>query len=168
MRIAILGNAGSGKSTLARKLAGQHDLPLHEVDKIMWTEDWKLVPEAEFNAAHEAMLAEDTWVIDGMGIKSSFAPRLARATHVILCDFPLWQNFWLVAERQRKWLGGETEGMPAGYKEPPDTRALFQTIWNIDRNWMPFVRDEVAKIDGTKAVYRVNEFDDLIKFELLS
>ena len=73
-----------------------------------------------------------------------------------------------MAERQRKWLGGDTEGMPAGYKEPPDTRALFQTIWNIDRNWMPFVRDEVAKIDGTKAVYRVNEFDDLIKFELLS
>lgn len=167
MRIAILGNAGSGKSTLARKLAAKHDLPLYEVDKIMWTEDWKLVPEPEFTAAHEAMIAQDAWMIDGMGLKNSFAPRLARATHVILCDFPLWQNFWLVAERQRKWLSGDTEGMPAGYKDPPETRALFQTIWNIDKNWMPFVRDEVAKIEGAKPVYRIESFDDLVAFDAI-
>ena len=165
MRIAILGNAGSGKSTLARKLSAAHDLPLHEVDKIMWTEDWKLVPEAAFTAAHEAMIAGETWVIDGMGLKGSFAPRLARATHVILCDFPLWQNFWLVAERQRKWLDGDTEGMPAGYKDPPDTRTLFQTIWNIDQNWMPFVREEVGKVDGEKPVHRIESFEALLEFD---
>ncbi|SFS20372.1 hypothetical protein [Yoonia litorea] len=166
MRIAILGNAGSGKSTLARKLAAEHNLPLHEVDKIMWTEDWKLVPEPQFNAAHEDMIASEGWVIDGMGFKGSFAPRLARATHVILCDFPLWQNFWLLAERQAKWQAGQTEDMPAGYKDPPETRALFQTVWSIDRNWMPFVRDEVTKVEGTATVKRITDFDDLRTFVL--
>ena len=167
MRIAILGNAGSGKSTLARKLAAAHDLPLHEVDKIMWTPDWKLVPEADFTAAHEDMIAGEAWVIDGMGLRDSFAPRIARATHVILCDFPLWQNFWLVAERQAKWQAGQTADMPAGYDTPPDTRALFQTIWGIDKNWMPFVRQCVADAPSGTKVHTIPSFEALEAFEFV-
>jgi adenylate kinase family enzyme len=36
MRIIIIGNSGSGKTTLARRLADEHQVPLLELDALVW------------------------------------------------------------------------------------------------------------------------------------
>jgi adenylate kinase family enzyme len=36
MRFAVLGNSGSGKTTLARRLAGDGDVPMLDLDTVAW------------------------------------------------------------------------------------------------------------------------------------
>ncbi len=57
------------------------------------------------------------------------ADRLYRAAHIILCDLPLWQNYWLLAERQAVWQRGEIALRPGGHDTPPPTKDLFKTVW---------------------------------------
>lgn len=99
MRIADLGNAGSGKSTLAAKLSAELDLPLCEIDTLLWREGWTLAPIADYTKEHDVIISSDRWIVDGLGMQDSIAPRVERATHIVLCDFPIWQNYWLLSER---------------------------------------------------------------------
>jgi hypothetical protein len=43
-RVVIIGNAAGGKSTLARTLAARRDLPLVEMDRLLWRKGWQLAP----------------------------------------------------------------------------------------------------------------------------
>lgn len=167
MRIAVLGNAGGGKSTLARRLAGEHALPYVEVDSFLWTPDWDLVPETEYDARHREVLDRDAWVLDGMGLPASLEARFVRSTAVILVDLPLWQHYWLAAERQAAWAAGTAEAPPGGRGDRPDTRRLFEFMWMIDRDLMPGIRTQVqaAEAAGT-AVFRIRDVEELSGFRL--
>ena len=161
-RIAIIGNAGGGKSTLARKIATSRNLPYVEVDRLLWLPEWELAPEADYQAAHERAIAADNWVIDGLGQQASIEPRLRRATSIILVDMPLWVHFWFAAERQIAWRQGDLDHPPAGSNAPPPMGALFRTIWDVDRDWMPKVRDLVdLEQKRGKRVERIISFDQL-------
>ena len=165
MRIAIIGNAGGGKSTLAGRLAAELSLPLHEIDALLWRPGWAMVASAEFEAVHRRLLAADEWIVEGLGPRESLEVRIERSTHVILCDFPLWQHYWLLAERQTAWSRGELAPRPAGLEDAPPTRALFEMVWTIDRDWMPWVRDRIDAVErrGT-VVFRIGSVDALERF----
>ena len=143
-RVAIIGNAGGGKSTLARRLALKFDLPNHEIDALLWRPGWVLQSEEIFEAAHQKILAGDHWIIDGLGRLESVPARLRRATDIVLIDMPLWMHFSLAAKRQLEWVSGRLEHRPAGLAEMPDMDALFETIWTVDREWMPQIRAMIA------------------------
>lgn len=143
-RTAVIGNSGGGKSTLARRLAGKLGHPYHEIDALLWQPGWILQPTEIYEAAHDEILARDCWVIDGLGRLESLPNRLLRATHIILIDMPLWKHFSLAARRQMAWVTGKLEHPPAGLSDMPDMDALFETIWTIDQDWMPQIRDMVA------------------------
>lgn len=166
MRIAILGNAGSGKSTLSLRLAKQHTLPLHELDTLQWNADWTPVDADTYTAAHAKLIAQDTWILDGPGRPGSLPNRLARATHIILCDIPLWQNYWLLAERQASWEKGQLQLRPGGHDKPPPTRDLFAFVWSVDRDYMPKWREAVTKAEDTAQVIRVTDVSELAEFQL--
>src|SRR3954471_23089951 len=102
-RIIIIGNTGGGKSVLARKLAARRDLPYREIDVIVWKPGWKAFSQPEYENAHAKLIAEENWVLDGLGWTESLAQRFERATEIILIDMPLWMHFWLAAERQLAW-----------------------------------------------------------------
>jgi len=89
-RVAIIGNAAGGKSTLARQMSLARSLPLVEIDNLLWKEGWHLAPPAEYNAKHAAAIAQDEWIIEGLGTQASIPARIARATEVVLFDLPLW------------------------------------------------------------------------------
>lgn len=167
MRIAILGNAGSGKSTLARRLADDLRLPRHEVDRLLWRPGWVPAPPEDFEAEHSRIISEDRWIIDGLGRQESIAPRIARATFIVLVDLPLWMHFWLAAERQLAWAKNDLDDTPGGLAEMPPTKALFETIWTVDRDWMPAIRDLVGEAEdrGTD-VRRLHTLDALAEFSL--
>lgn len=167
MRIAIIGNAGSGKSTLAVKLSRQLDVSLCEIDKLLWQEGWVPTPRVRYEEAHNRVINDDTWIIEGLGMVETIGQRIDRANHVIFCDFPLWQHFWLLAERQLKWAQGTLELPPGGHKEMPPTEVLFETVWRVDRDWMPKIRDLVAGVKQSKAVQIIASFEELENFEFV-
>ncbi|WP_246666761.1 adenylate kinase [Bradyrhizobium guangdongense] len=161
--MVIIGNAAGGKSTLARALAARRDLPLVEVDRLLWQAGWQLVPAEVYSRRHVEAIVADRWIIEGLGSQDSIAPRVARATEIVLIDLPLWLHFALAAERQTKWT--EQEAPPAGLAELPPMRALFETMWQVDRGWMPGIRDlcRKAEADGTK-VSRLQSLDEIDAF----
>lgn len=167
MRISVIGNAGGGKSTLSRRLAEEHDLTLHEIDSILWQKGWQLTPEEEYNAIHHEIITSESWVIDGLGRQDSIEARLMASTHIVLIDFPLWQHYWLAAERQLAWERGELKNTPGGHGEMPPLQALFKTIAEVESNWMPEIRQmvDVAAAAGT-VVHRITDYQLLNEFNL--
>lgn len=159
-RISVIGNAAGGKSTLTRNLARTMDLPRFEVDAFQWADDWTALPQDVYWASHEAIVTQDRWLLDGFGSWPSVERRFERAEAIILIDLPLWVHFWLAAERQNDWHRGNSGDKPAGHKAPPDTKALFEMIWRVDRDAMPRLREmaKAAEADG-KAVFHLQSLE---------
>jgi adenylate kinase family enzyme len=164
-RILVIGNAGGGKSVLARKLAARRGLPYREIDAIVWRPGWAMTPQAEYDAAHAALIAEESWVLDGLGWTHSLPERFARATEIILVDMPIWMHFWLAAERQFQWAQGRLAHPVAGIAEMPTTRDMFQALWETDQEMMPEIRRlaEAAEREG-KPVTRIASVEALDAF----
>lgn len=161
-RTAVIGNSGGGKSTLARYYARKLGHPYHEIDALLWRPGWVLQPDDVYEAEHHRLLALDRWVIDGLGRLESVPDRLARATDIILVDMPLWMHFSLAAKRQVEWATGKLAHPPAGLSEMPDTDALFETIWIVDRDWMPGIRERIAREERAgKSVTRLQSIDEI-------
>jgi adenylate kinase family enzyme len=162
-RVVIIGNAAGGKSTLARHVAASRDLRLVEVDRLLWQSGWRLAPAEIYERAHAEAIASDRWLIEGLGSQSSIAPRLARATEIVLIDLPLWLHFALAAERQAGWT--QLAAPPAGLAELPPTRALFRTMWEVDGHWLPGIRElcRQAEAEG-KMVARLHSLEAIEAF----
>jgi adenylate kinase family enzyme len=133
-RAVIIGNSGGGKSTLARRLSSAWRSPHVEIDSLLWQPGWELTPVEIYNIEHARLIAEENWIIDGLGRLDSIPDRLARATDIVVVDMPLWMHFWLAAERQIRWSTGGIENPPAGLTKMPSTEALFRTIWEVKSN----------------------------------
>lgn len=165
-RIAVIGNAGGGKSTLARRLAARRDLPYCEIDRLLWRPGWRLAPAADYEAEHERLIAGERWLIDGLGRRESLARRLERASEIMLVDLPLWTHFWLAAERQIAWARGAPTERPGEIEEMPPTEALFRTIWQVDQDWLPELRETVRRREAAgAAVTRIESVEALSEMQ---
>lgn len=166
-RIAILGNSSGGKSTLARRLARELGLPRHEIDAFLWQPGWVLAPAEDYEARHAEVLTQEAWILDGFGRLESVAARLERATTIVLIDLPLWVHFWLAAERQLAWARGEIEHPPGEHDAMPSTKALFETIWTVEQEFMPTVRREIEEREAQGAdVRRLTSLEEVEGFRL--
>ena len=145
IRIAVIGNSSGGKSTLARRLAARRDLPYVEIDRFLWLPGWQLAPSDLYEAEHTRIVAQDRWVVDGLGRLESLPSRLDRATQIVLIDLPLQEHLRLAEARQSAWVEGRLDEPPAGAAEPPSNERLFRTIREIDRDWMPRIRSQLAE-----------------------
>jgi adenylate kinase family enzyme len=147
-RIVVIGNAASGKSTLAKHLARRRELPHFDVDHLMWDDlGLRLTSERDYARNHAQIVTKDCWVIDGLGRRDSIAKRLVRATEIILIDMPLWMHFWLATERERAWARKPLDAVPTFPYRLPPTREVFETMWEIDRTWMPDIRAMCAEAE---------------------
>ena len=164
-RIVIIGNAGGGKSTLSRTIAAARHVTHVEIDRLLWQPGWHPTPKATYDAEHAKVIARDSWLIDGLGRQDSLAPRIERATVVILIDMPVWMHFWLAAERQIEWSRRAIDHPPGNMPAMPPTEALFRTIWEVDQNWMPMVRELCRRAErNRKTFHRLKSVADLNAF----
>ena len=148
----IIGNAGGGKSRLARRLACAHDLPCLAIDHIQWQPGWVKTSEAEYDHVHEIWLAQDRWVIDGVGSWASVKARLAMADVIIFVDLPFWRHLWWATKRQVTSLLVGREDGPPGCPMWKVTFRLYRMMWWLHREMRP---DLIRAIEAERARARV-------------
>ncbi|MGH6883415.1 MAG: hypothetical protein ACREFM_21010, partial [Hypericibacter sp.] len=108
-RVAIVGNVAGGKSTLARVLSEATGIPHREYDRLLWR-GAELLSDREATALEQPWLAEDIWIIDGMGAWEAIERRLDRADGIIFVDLPLLQHCaWAAQRRLDQARRGETD-----------------------------------------------------------
>ena len=164
-RVAVIGNSGGGKSTLARRIAALRALPLTEVDRLLWRAGWSLAPRSEYDGAHTEAINRSEWVIEGLGWQDSIPARLRRATEIVLIDMPLDVHIRLAADRHSQWKAGMLRHPPAGNLEPPTLNSLIETIHEVDRSWMPDIRESIFNADACGvAVTRITSLPTLDAF----
>jgi len=133
----VIGNAGGGKSTLSAAVARRHALPCHAIDHLQWQPGWRRVPDDALRTAHDALLRQDRWVIDGYGPWFSVIDRLAACDTVILVDHPLRVHLWWAAKRQVKSLFRARPDGPPGCPMWQVTGRLFRMMWWLHRDMRP-------------------------------
>ena len=112
-KILVIGCPGAGKSTFARFLGERTGLPVCHLDLLWHRPDRTNVPREEFDAALDAVLATDGWIIDGH-YGRTLPRRLEACDTVFLLDFPVEVCLQGVADR----VGKPRTDMPWVEQEP--------------------------------------------------
>ena len=87
-RVLVIGSPGAGKSTFARNLRDKTGLPLYHLDNIWHKPDRTTISREEFDERLAAILAKDSWIIDG-NYSRTLELRLQYCDTVFLLDYPL-------------------------------------------------------------------------------
>ena len=87
-RVIVIGSPGAGKSTFARNLRDRTGLPLYHLDNIWHKPDRTTISREEFDERLAAILAKDSWIIDG-NYSRTLELRLQYCDTVFLLDYPL-------------------------------------------------------------------------------
>jgi len=137
-RIAIVGSGGSGKSWLATRLAAVTGYPVYHLDKCFLKPGWTMLPRDVREAQRRAMMAGDSWIIDG-NWASSMAPRFATADLVIFLDLNRLVCLWGALRR----AGKQRPDMPDNVADPKRfSRAnllFYRRIWDYPKAERPAV-----------------------------
>lgn len=85
-RIAIVGPTAAGKTTLSRRMSEMTGLPVFHMDSLLWKENWTKANAAAAQKEHDALIAQDKWIIEGW-IDRDFRNRACRADLIIHLDY---------------------------------------------------------------------------------
>ena len=130
----VIGSPGAGKSTFARRLRDASGLPLHYLDMLWHRPDGTNVSREAFDAALQAVLRQERWIIDGNYLRTLEA-RLNACDAVFLLDFPLRVCLDGAAER----IGKAREDMP--WVEQSFDPEFRQWITDFPKNQLPRIRE---------------------------
>ena len=93
-KLAVVTSAsGCGGTTVGRELAARLEVPFHELDALFWKPGWVESTAEELQAAVEAIVATDAWVIDGSYQSKIGQLALGNADVVVWLDLPM--RTWL-------------------------------------------------------------------------
>ena len=157
MRINVTGNAGSGKSTLSQRLASELNLPLVEMDRIIWQPGWQSTPPEVCCEQLSRLLRSDAWVLDGVS-------RLGRqkADLIVFLDFPRRVCAWRCAQRNWRYLFSSRPGLPDGCPEWRIVPTLVRIIVDFPNKARPVILKDIAASEGSAVV--VKDAVDLANF----
>ena len=163
-RVAVIGNAGGGKSTLCREINRALGLPYHPVDKIQWLPGWVMMPAAEFHSRHEALIAQDRWIIDGFGPWRDIERRFDAADTIILIDYPFWRHLLWATKRQiRSIFLGRVDG-PEGCPMWRVTFKLYRMMWGLQRDMRPRLLAALDARGSDRTIVHIRSLKDLRNF----
>ena len=112
-KVIVIGCPGSGKSTFSRALHEKTGIPLHHLDRMSWNADRTKVDRAVFQSRLNAVLRQDTWILDG-NYRRTMALRMQACNTVFFLDFP----FEVCLEGVRARCGTKHPDLP--WTEPED------------------------------------------------
>lgn len=163
-KVAVFGNAGGGKSTLSKQLADITGLPWTPLDSIKYKSGGSEVSPTEFKAAHDALLNQDRWIIDGFGSMTTLWERLNVADTLVYLDLPLLLHYWWVTKRfiQGVWVP------PAGWPERSPlfkgTLNSYATVRLCHKKLTPKYREYVEHERMKKQIYHLRSHQDIAQF----
>ncbi|WP_106400082.1 P-loop NTPase family protein [Actinocorallia populi] len=134
-RVAVIGCGGSGKTTVGRRLAAVIGTTVTHLDAVYYDEHWNGLPQEEFAAVQEGLVAAPAWVIDG-NYASTLPIRLRRATHVVFLDPPVLTCLWGVLQRRLRHRGGQHD--ETGVYDRI-TWGFVKYVWNYRKEMRPRV-----------------------------
>lgn len=152
-KIAIFGPPGSGKSTAATKLGREFNIPVYYLDQYRWLPGWKKRPQEEFIAMHEALCAQDEWVIEG-AYRSTYEQRADAADALIYIAMPRYKYFWNVLKRffvkhKKAILGHARNCKPRADKE------FLCYCWNFCKDDQSEIMTLLNRYQGAKRIFVV-------------
>lgn len=163
-KIAVFGKPGSGKSTLSKNLAAATGITLHPLDSIVYEKNGDLVDRKAYDAAHEKILASDSWIIDGFGPMESFNKRLAVADTLIYIDLPYVVSYWLVTKRLLKGLFTKPEGWPDGSSIVKGSLQSYKVLKLCPKFWNDDFMQRLENISASKNLHVIRSISELNKF----
>lgn len=131
-KILVTGNAGSEKTTLSRQIAAMLGIHVYSLDKIVWQKGWKKTPKQQRDQDIAHLIAQDSWVIDGVSTAVIDA-----ADVVIFLDFSRTICFRRVLRRTMKHL---FQPRPEFSHTTPELFVLpkvLKIIWNFPLHARP-------------------------------
>jgi adenylate kinase family enzyme len=137
-----MGNSGSGKSTFARALGAKTGLPVTHIDQIFWSPGWVQVPNDEYLARLDAVLARDQWIIDGLNT-STIDRRVPRADTIIWLKRSRVACCRRIAWRVLTSYGRVRPDMAEGCPEQVDWD-FMKFVWSFDAKYEPRI---IAALD---------------------
>jgi len=149
-RIFITGNAGSGKTSLSLKLNKILQIPVINLDKIVWKPRWKMTPPEERAALIAEIIQSDKWIIDGVS-----KDVLSAADTVIFLDFPRKVVFWRLCKRNWKYLFHSRPELPQKCPEILVIKKLIKIVWNFSLQVRPDIIEKISHINNTKNVFHI-------------
>ena len=152
-KVAIFGNSGGGKSTLAHALAQELGLPLYALDKLQYKPGGEAVPHEDYLNAHQAVLEQNTWVIEGYGCYPSVMQRIEEADTLIHIDLPLWRHWLWVTKRMFKGFFFTPQGWPEKSPMLKSTLNSYRVLWPCHSKLTPVYRRALQKHQQAKKVY---------------
>ena len=163
-KVAVFGNAGGGKSTLSKRLAELTDLLWVPLDSLQYRPGGSAVPHAEFKAAHDALLEQDQWIVDGFGSIDTVWERLKVADTLVYLDMPVWRHYWWVTKRflQGAWVS--PAGWPKGSSLLKGTLKSYPTVRLCHAKLTPKYREYVEQAKATKQVYHLRSRQEIVQF----
>lgn len=163
-RVAVFGKPGSGKSTLSKALAAASGIPLHPLDSMAYHASGEPVERATFDAAHDAVLASERWIIDGLGPLASFNQRLAEADTLIYIDLPYWLSYGLVTKRLLKGLVVRPEGWPEGSSVLKGTLQSYRMLRLSPGFWNAAFQTRLETLAEGKNLHIIRSLGELNRF----
>ncbi|EDX82675.1 hypothetical protein S7335_976 [Synechococcus sp. PCC 7335] len=163
-KVAVFGNAGAGKSTLSRRLGNMTGLPWVPLDSIQYRPGGTEVPPAEFKAAHDELLLQDQWIVDGFGSIDTVWERLKVADTLVYLDMPVWRHYWWVTKRFLQGAWAWPAGWPEGSSLLKGTLKSYPTVRLCHAKLTPKYREYVAQVKATKQVYHLRSRSDIDQF----
>jgi len=163
-KIVIFGKPGSGKSTLSKSLAAATKIKLHALDSVEFKKNGEKVDRVVFDRAHEDILSNDSWIIDGFGPIESLYKRLDVADTLIYIDLSYITNYWLVTIRLIKGLFIKPEGWPEGSSVLKGTLESYKVLKLCPRFWNDNFIEKLDKISTNKTLYIIRSISELNDF----
>ncbi len=163
-KVAVFGNAGGGKSTLSKRLAEITGIPWTPLDSMKYEPGGGEVPHAAFKAAHDALLQQDQWIVDGFGSIDTLWPRLAAADTLVYLDMPVLQHYWWVTKRALLGLWVPPAGWPEHSPLLRGTLNSYTTVRLCHAKLTPRYREYVENAKATKQVFHLRSRQDITQF----
>jgi adenylate kinase family enzyme len=164
-KIAVFGNAGGGKSTLSKRLAQISGLPLVPLDLIKYRVGGGEISHDEYKKAHDQLLEQEKWIVDGFGSLDTVWERLEVADTLVYIDMPVLLHYWWVTKRFLKGLFFvPPESWPEDSPLLKSTLNSYYIVWLCHKKLTPKYREYVNKAKETKRVYHIQSPSDVEEF----